>query len=78
MCLQYNLNAFARDHHFGGESWNRALKKKVQEELIKLINGYVDIPPIEEYIVTPKLADDAGTIGGLALAKDVVDTALEN
>lgn len=62
----------------GGVMKQEHLKKKVQEEFIKLINGYVDIPPIEEYIVTPKLADDAGTIGGLALAKDVVDTALEN
>lgn len=57
----------------GGVMKQDHLKKKVQEEFIKLINDYVDIPPIEEYIVTPKLADDAGTIGGLALAIDLVN-----
>lgn len=61
----------------GGVMKQEHLKKKVQEEFIKLINGYVDIPPIEEYIVTPKLADDAGTIGGLALAIDLVNAKLK-
>ena len=61
----------------GGVMKQDHLKKKVQEEFIKLINGYVDTPPIEDYIVTPKLADDAGTIGGLALAIDLVNAKLK-
>jgi fructokinase len=57
---------------FGGGVMKQGhLKKKVQDEFVKLINSYVDTPPIEEYIVTPKLADDAGTIGCLALAKEL-------
>jgi hypothetical protein len=42
----------------------------LQRRFLELINGYVDTPNIEEYIVTPKLADNAGTIGCLTLAKD--------
>lgn len=34
------------------------------------MNGYVKIPDIEEYIVTPKLGDNAGTIGCLVLARE--------
>ncbi|HFC9122193.1 TPA: fructokinase ScrK [Enterococcus faecium] len=57
---------------FGGGVMKQAqLKKKVQEKFSELINGYVVTPEITEYIVTPKLADNAGTIGCLALAKQV-------
>ena len=55
----------------GGVMQQEHLKKKVQRRFLELINGYVDTPNIEEYIVTPKLADNAGTIGCLTLAKDV-------
>ncbi|EGP5570178.1 MULTISPECIES: fructokinase ScrK [Enterococcus] len=55
----------------GGVMQQEHLKKKVQRRFLELINGYVDMPNIEEYIVTPKLADNAGTIGCLTLAKDV-------
>lgn len=55
----------------GGVMKQKQMIKKVQEKFIELINGYVDIPPIEEYIVTPKLADNAGITGCLALAKDI-------
>lgn len=54
----------------GGVMKQKQMKEKVQEKFIELINGYVDIPPIEEYIVTPKLADNAGITGCLALAKE--------
>ncbi|HAR0484251.1 TPA: fructokinase, partial [Enterococcus faecium] len=35
-------------------------------------NGYVEIPPIASYIVTPELGDSAGIIGGLALARKAI------
>lgn len=54
----------------GGVMQQDHLKKKVQKRFTELINGYVNTPKIEKYIVTPKLADNAGTIGCLALAKE--------
>lgn len=54
----------------GGVMKQEHMKKKVQEKFSDLINGYVKTPNIEEYIVTPKLGDNAGTVGCLALAKD--------
>lgn len=54
----------------GGVMKQDHMEKKVQEKFAKLINGYVNTPAVEEYIVTPKLGDNAGTIGCLALAQD--------
>ncbi|HAQ0639469.1 TPA: ROK family protein, partial [Enterococcus faecium] len=48
------------------------MKKKVQDKFVELINGYVEIPPIDSYIITPELGDNAGIIGGLALARKAV------
>ena len=48
------------------------MKKKVQDKFVELINGYVEIPPIASYIVTPELGDSAGIIGGLALARKAI------
>lgn len=41
----------------------------VQEEFTRLMGGYVESPPVETYIVSPSLGDNAGIIGGLMLAK---------
>ncbi|MGX7203703.1 ROK family protein [Enterococcus pingfangensis] len=54
----------------GGVMKQKHLRKKVQEQFDKLINGYVKYPDLSTYIVTPKLGDDAGITGCLALAKD--------
>lgn len=54
----------------GGVMKQEHLKKKVQAEFVRLINRYVDTPSVSEYIVTQKLADNAGIIGCLALARD--------
>ncbi|EOI01784.1 fructokinase [Enterococcus moraviensis ATCC BAA-383] len=53
----------------GGVMKQRHMLPKVHREFEKLVNGYVTTPPLEKYIVTPKLEDDPGTIGCLALAK---------
>lgn len=55
----------------GGVMKQEQLRKKVQEQFAKLINDYVKYPDLSTYIVTPQLGDNAGVIGGLALAKDL-------
>lgn len=55
----------------GGVMKQKHLQSKVRKRFSELINGYVDVPKLEDYIVTPKLEDNAGTIGCLALARDV-------
>ncbi|MDA9469991.1 fructokinase ScrK [Enterococcus sp. 5H] len=56
----------------GGVMKQRHMLAKVHQEFEKLVNGYVKTPPLEEYIVTPTLEDDPGTIGCLALAKKAI------
>ena len=46
------------------------LLPKIREAFEKKLNQYVRTPDIETYIVTPKLGDNAGIIGCLALARD--------
>ncbi|MBO0467604.1 fructokinase ScrK [Enterococcus plantarum] len=57
----------------GGVMKQRHMLAKVHQEFEKLINGYVKTPPLKEYIVIPKLDDDPGTIGCLALAKKEIE-----
>ena len=56
----------------GGVMKQEHMKKKVQDKFVELINGYVEIPPIDSYIITPELGDNAGIIRGLALARKAV------
>lgn len=53
----------------GGVMKQKHLLGKVHEEFKKIMNGYVKTPPLEKYIVTPALEDNAATIGCFALAK---------
>ncbi|MFD2306182.1 fructokinase ScrK [Enterococcus termitis] len=57
----------------GGVMKQRHMMEKVHDEFEKLVNGYVKTPPLKDYIVTPKLEDDPGTIGCLALAKEAYE-----
>ncbi|MDN6626076.1 MAG: ROK family protein [Pisciglobus halotolerans] len=54
----------------GGVMKQLQLYPLIREELIRLINGYVALPPMEEYIVPPSLGDNAGITGCLLLAAD--------
>ena len=45
----------------------------VRKELEKLMNGYLTLPKLDEYILPPGLGDDAGITGCLLLAKDIVN-----
>ncbi|GEK89858.1 fructokinase [Alkalibacterium putridalgicola] len=56
----------------GGVMKQEHLIEKVRKEFLNLINDYVKTPDIKEYIVTPKLGQNAGTVGCLALAKKLV------
>ncbi|WP_086350599.1 ROK family protein [Candidatus Enterococcus clewellii] len=55
---------------FGGGVMQQSLLPQVHQAFAELMNGYVKTPPLENYIVQPKLGNDAGTIGCLALAKN--------
>lgn len=55
----------------GGVMKQEHLIRKVRKLFSEMINGYVETPALDQYLVTPKLADNAGTIGCLALARDV-------
>ena len=54
----------------GGVMQQEHLVKKVRARFKELVNDYVKTPELEDYIVTPKLGNNAGTIGCLALARE--------
>ncbi|UUX33527.1 ROK family protein [Fundicoccus culcitae] len=56
----------------GGVMKQDHLIKKVKKEFVKLLNGYRPIPSIDDYILSPKLGDEAAIIGCLALAKKLI------
>lgn len=55
----------------GGVMKQHHMIKKVQQAFENLMQGYVKTPSLTNYIVTPELEDNAGTLGCLALAKEV-------
>lgn len=57
----------------GGVMKQDGLIEKIRIHFKKLVNGYVQTPPLEQYLVTPKLGDNAATIGCLALAKNIIE-----
>ena len=57
----------------GGVMKQEQLFPLVRKELEKLMNGYLTLPKLDEYILPPGLGDDAGITGCLLLAKDIVN-----
>lgn len=53
----------------GGVMKQHHMMEKVHAAFDRLMKGYVATPPLAQYIVTPALEDNAGTIGCLALAQ---------
>lgn len=43
----------------------------IREKFEQLLAGYVKTPPLEHYITSIDLHDDAGVIGGFQLAKQL-------
>ena len=56
----------------GGVMKQRHMVEKVHQAFERLVNGYVKTPAVADYIVTPELEDNAGTLGCLALARSCV------
>lgn len=56
----------------GGVMKQTHLLERIRKEYAALMQEYVFTPPLEDYIVTPALGDDAGTKGCLALAREMV------
>ncbi|MCI5775461.1 MAG: ROK family protein [Aerococcus sp.] len=54
----------------GGVMKQPGLLQKIRHKVIEKLNGYSKIPPIDTYIVTPALGDDAGITGCLYLAEE--------
>lgn len=52
----------------GGVMKQRQVFPLVRQKLKTLIAGYIQLPDLEEYIVPPKLEDDAGITGCILLA----------
>ncbi|MGG6311367.1 ROK family protein [Paenibacillus macerans] len=57
----------------GGVMKSPALLPKVKAFLPELIASYVEIPPVDKYLVHPQLADNAGIVGGFILAEQALD-----
>lgn len=53
----------------GGVMKQKQVFHSTYHHLIEMLNGYVQIPELTEYIVSPGLGDEAGIIGALELAK---------
>lgn len=56
----------------GGVMKQRQLFPLIRQKLKALVNNYVQLPDLEEYIVPPKLEDDAGITGCVLLAVDAL------
>lgn len=54
----------------GGVMKQPQVLKKMRTAFKQLLNEYVKVPDLDHYLVTPKLEDNAGTYGCLALAKE--------
>lgn len=55
---------------WGGVMHKKELVEMVRSQVIKNINGYVNIKNIDDYIVTPLLGDNAGVIGATQLGEN--------
>lgn len=58
----------------GGVMQQPHILEKIKKEFQKILNSYVEFPKIDSYIVTPYLGNDAGILGGLALAENIINS----
>jgi fructokinase len=73
--MQYILILSPKKIILGGGVMNqKQVFSYVYKYLPELVNGYVTLPELTEYIVSPGLGDDSGIVGSLLLAKGAVDT----
>ncbi len=57
----------------GGVLKQPQLIGKIRSEFERILKEYRPTPPIDEYIITPILGDNAATIGCLAMAKEIIE-----
>lgn len=57
----------------GGVMKKEGLIDKIRVAFEKLMNNYLDLPNLSEYIVTPELGDDSATKGNLLMAIEAVE-----
>lgn len=58
----------------GGVMAQDHMLRRVREKFNVLLNGYLPVPDVSEYIVTPAVAENgSATLGNFALAKDVAE-----
>ena len=58
----------------GGVFSNDFMLKKVKEEFKKLLNNYLPIPNVDDYIVTPAIENNgSATLGNFVLAKKLIE-----
>lgn len=53
----------------GGVMKQRHLIEKIRDKFEELLNSYLSLPPLEEYLILPRLGDKSGITGSLLLAK---------
>lgn len=53
----------------GGVPQKAGLVERVRTELERLVGGYWDLPPMEQYLRLPELDQQAGIVGALTLAQ---------
>jgi fructokinase len=75
LCVDLTL-AFAPDKIIlnGGVMHQTQLFELVRREFAELLNDYVNTPPLTEYIVPAGLGEESGVIGGLALARETLQS----
>jgi len=56
----------------GGVMKQERVFASIQKHLVELVNGYVRLPDLANYIVGPGLGDEAGITGALMLAKEAL------
>lgn len=59
----------------GGVMAQEHMVKRVHEQFEKLLNGYLPVPDLNDYIVTPAVPDNgSATLGNFVLAKEVSES----
>lgn len=56
----------------GGVMKQKQVFSYIHKHLLQLINGYVELPELSDYIVSPGLGDNAGITGSLLLAQEAL------
>lgn len=58
---------------FGGGVTSEEFLRKVRRDFAKLLNDYVEVPKLEEYITMPEIKNNgSATVGDFALATDLL------